>query len=318
MTSVSDADSAGAAEAPTRKALLEDAARRLAEAGLEAPRRQAEWLLGDVLGTARAGLYADLLVPVAPADAARFRQMLARRLAREPLQYVLGHANFYGLRLRVSPAVLIPRPETEVVVETALRLVAGREAPRVLDVGTGSGCMALAVARERPDADVLACDVSRDALAIARANADALALNVTLGRADVLADDFPAQLAALAGEDAVRASGDMDEADGGLFDLVVSNPPYVPDAEADALQPEVRLHEPPVALFTGNGPLRFYHALARHAPRLLRPGGVLVTETHADFADAAASVLADAGFAEATTAADLAGRPRVAWARWPH
>jgi release factor glutamine methyltransferase len=245
-----------------------------------------------------------------------------RRAAREPLQYVLGHADFYGLRLRVTPAVLIPRPETERVVERALALIADVPTPRVVDVGTGSGCIACAVAHERPTARVVGCDVSTGALAVARANADALGLPIAFGEADLTAPAFPAQVRALLGrpggpppEDA--ATGGDALSDAARFDLVVSNPPYVPDAEADALAPEVREHEPPVALFTGADPLVCYRALARHAAALLRPGGRLVTETHADYAADVAAVFRDAGLADVRTERDLAGRPRLALARRP-
>jgi release factor glutamine methyltransferase len=196
----------------------------------------------------------------------------------------------------------------------------------VVDVGTGSGCIACAVAHERPTARVVGCDVSTDALAVARANADALGLPIAFGEADLTAPAFPAQVRALLDrpgdappEDAAdgKASSDDATGDAARFDLVVSNPPYVPDAEADTLAPEVREHEPPVALFTGADPLVCYRALARHAADLLRPGGRLVTETHADYAADVAAVFRDAGLADVRTERDLAGRPRLALARRP-
>ena len=311
--------------APTRATLRRTAEARLAQAGVDSPRRTATWLLEAALSVTHAALLAMPDAPVASACAARFAALVRRRAAREPLQYVLGHADFYGLRLRVTPAVLIPRPETERVVERALALIADAAAPHVLDVGTGSGCIACAVAHERPTARVVGCDVSADALAVARANADALGVPVTFGAADLTAPDFPAQIRALdarpssaprdgATRDGATRDGATRDGAGG-FDLVVSNPPYVPDAEAGTLAPEVRDHEPPVALFTGADPLVCYRALARHAAALLRPGGHLVTETHADYAADVAAVFRDAGLADVGTERDLAGRPRLARAR---
>lgn len=276
----------------TRGALLREALDALAAAGVEDARRNAEWLLEDALGVGRAGLYGYPEAAVPPEAAARVRAGVARRAAGEPVQYVLGHADFYGLRLAVGPGVLIPRPETEEVVEAALARVAGVAAPRVLDVGTGSGCIALAVADARPDARVAACDVSPRALAVARGNAERLGLAVRFVEADVLGAAF---------------AGAVPDA----LHLLVSNPPYIPDAEREALAVEVRDHEPALALFAGDDPLRFYRALARHAPRLVRPGGHVVLEAHPDHAAAAAALLADAGFRDVHVAADLAGRPRI-------
>ena len=224
--------------------------------------------------------------------------MAERRASGEPVQYVLGHADFFGLRLDVSPAVLIPRPETEELAEHALALVDGVAAPWVLDVGTGSGALALAVKHRRPDAVVFAVDVSEAALAVAAANARRLGLDLALVHADArrpgLADRIPA-----------------------VFDLVVSNPPYVPDAERATLQAEVR-REPELALFVPDAdPLVFYRALAGHAGRLLRPGGRLAAETHAEHGAAVRELFAAAGFADAELRQDLAGRDRIVSARQP-
>ena len=232
---------------------------------------------------------------VAQEDADCVLAMMTRRAGGEPIQYILGQAAFYGLRLRVTPDVLIPRPETEQVVEKALRLIRVVEAPRVLDVGTGSGCIALAIRHERPDARVYACDLSEAALHVAAANAAAHRLGVSLLHADVLAPDFAAHVP------------------GGL-DLLISNPPYVPDAEASTLAPEVAQHEPALALFTGGDPLRFYRALARQATALLAPEGLLLCETHMDYAPHVRRVMADVGLRDAVVEHDLAGRPRMAWA----
>ncbi|MFN3597415.1 MAG: peptide chain release factor N(5)-glutamine methyltransferase [Rubricoccaceae bacterium] len=283
----------------TRLSLITSAADRLAGAGIEDARRTAEWMLEDVLGLSRTGLVAGLHEPVSGTAAGAFEALVARRLAREPVQYVLGHADFFGLRLYVSPAVLIPRPETEELVEDVLRRLAFTDHPWVLDVGTGSGAIALAVKHQRPDAEVFACDVSEAALAVARDNAERLGLDVTFCHADALTPAFA---------DGVPAT----------FHAVVSNPPYVPAAEAPTLEPEVRDFEPSAALFVPDAdPLVFYRALAGHAPRLLRPGGHLVCETHADYGSAVRDLFAEAGLCKATIRRDLAGRERIAAGVWP-
>lgn len=277
----------------TYRALVREAIRRLAEAGVEAPQREAEWLACEALGCSRVHLLAYSERLAAPEQAAALAAFVARRRQGEPVQYIVGHTDFFGLRMQVSPAVLIPRPETEQVVEAALVRIAGTPAPRVLDAGTGSGCIALAIQHRRPDAAVAACDLHADALAVAERNAAALGLAVRFFEADVLAEDF------------------TDRAPGGL-DLLISNPPYVPDAEAPELAPEVREHEPHAALFSGPDPLRFYRALMQHARQLLAPGGHLVFETHADHGEAVWRLLEAEGFSGAVLQNDLAGRPRIA------
>ena len=276
--------------------LLREATQTLEAAAVPAPRRAASWLLGDVLGCSPAHLVAYADRPATPAQAQALAALVARCLRREPVQYILGYADFYGLRLRVTPDVLIPRPETEQVVEAALEMLAERVRPRVLDVGTGSGCIALALKHERPDADVFACDLSEAALRIARANAEAHHLAVALARADVLASDFSHPVP-------------------GPFDLIISNPPYIADNEAETLEPEVRDYEPHLALFAGDDPLRYYRALADQAPVLLAPGGLLVFETHAYHADAVCNLLVEAGFLGVHLKRDLAGHPRIVTAR---
>jgi len=283
----------------TRRALLDDALRQLDAAGIDDARRTAEWIVEDVTGATRAAIYAHPETVVEPAEEALVRRYVARRAAGEPVQYVLGHADFYGLQLVVTPHVLIPRPETETVVEEALRRIAGHEAPWVLDVGTGSGAIALAVKQERPEAEVFAVDVSREALAVAAGNAERLGLAVTFVQADALRPAFVGDVAP-------------------TFDLVISNPPYVPEAERPELQVEVRDHEPATALFVADAdPLVFYRALAGHAERLLKPGGWLVAETHADHGDGVRQLWADAGLEEAAILPDLAGRDRIAVGRRP-
>lgn len=282
---------------PTRHALLSKSARRLADAGVENARREAEWLLADVLDEGRAGLYAHARQSVAPAKAQRFRALVRRRAEGEPLAYVLGHTDFFGLRLAVSPAVLIPRPETENVVEEALRRLEGVRQPKILDAGTGSGCIALALASKRPDAEVHACDVSREALAVARANADACELDAHFFRADMRAEAFP------------------EKSPAGL-DLLISNPPYVPDTEQAALPEAVRDHEPGVALFSGSDPLCFYRALVKGAPQMLAPGGHLVLEAHAGHAGAVATLLREGGLEAVAIEQDTFGKERIVAGDW--
>ena len=276
----------------TRLSLLDQAVQRLDAAGRSAPRRTAEWLLTEVLQCDRAQIYARPERPVSPEAEQRFEQMVARRVQGEPLQHILGYASFRDLRLRVSPDVMVPRPETEVVVDRARACIEGIETPRVFDVGTGSGCIALALKHERPDAVVYACDVSRDALAVARANAREHDLDVHLFAADALAGNGP----------------------GGVpsdLDLLVSNPPYIPTSEADSLPPVVREYDPDVALVAGDDPLCFYRALVDWARALCIPGGAVVFETHASYADAVEALLCREGLTDVQVEKDLSGRPRV-------
>jgi release factor glutamine methyltransferase len=281
----------------TQHAVLQAAVRELEAAGIDHARRNAEWLLAAVLDCSRAALYAYPERPMSAADRTRFQDMIARRTRHEPLQYIIGHEEFYGLRMQVTPDVLIPRPETEELVERVLGLIDGRPAPRVLDVGTGSGCIALAIQHERPDATVMACDVSAEALAVARRNAQAHGLDVDLREADLLSDAFAMQLP-------------------GTFDVVVSNPPYIPDDEAPTLSSEVRDHEPAQALFTGGDALRFYRALIAHAPALLAEEGWLALELHTDYAEAVGGLFNASMWSSVTIHEDLSGRPRMVLARY--
>ncbi|WP_420454206.1 peptide chain release factor N(5)-glutamine methyltransferase [Rubrivirga sp.] len=281
----------------TRRALLDDAVARLQASGVEDARRTAEWIVLEATGATRAAIYARPDVVVDPAECALAHRYVVRRATGEPIQYVLGHTDFYGLRMTVTPDVLIPRPETEEVVEEALRRIRPRAAPWVLDVGTGSGAIALAVATERPDAEVFAVDVSPGALVVARANGDRLGAAVKFLEADVLLPSFAAEVPP-------------------AFDLIVSNPPYVPQAERAGLQREVRDHEPATALFVPDGdPLVFYRALAGHAEHLLRPGGWLVAETHADLGRDVVALWRRSGLDAVEVLPDLAHRDRIAVGR---
>jgi release factor glutamine methyltransferase len=272
--------------------LLADAARRLAEAGVDSPRVDAELLLAHALGVGRTAL---LTLDAVPADAdARFAALVGQRADRVPLQHLTGRAPFRHLELAVGPGVFVPRPETEQLAGWALGRLAGLTAPVVVDLGTGSGALALAIAQEHPGARVTA--VERDPVAVewTRANAAARAA----------AGDTPVTV----------VDGDMTdpallrELDGGV-DVVVSNPPYVP--EGARLPREVAEHDPALALWGGPDGLDVVRGLLRTAARLLRPGGALGIE-HADQQGTAlpALVRAHGGWTGVEDHPDLAGRPR--------
>jgi release factor glutamine methyltransferase len=270
--------------------VLRKTSEHLAAKDVEGSRLEAERLLAHALGMERVELYMHHDRPLTDGGLDAARGLVARRAAGEPLQYVLGEWGFRRLTLRVDGRALIPRPETEVVVERCLALIAGREAPRVLDVGTGSGAIALAIADEHRGACVTAIDVSEEALALARANAVHTGLAVELRRHDLF-DGLP----------------------GDGWDLVVSNPPYVREEELSSLPNDVVEWEPGVAL-VGRG---HTEAVVREAGRVLDPGGALVLEVHEDAADAVASLLERHGFVDVRTTADLTGRDRVVEGRSP-
>jgi release factor glutamine methyltransferase len=261
------------------------AASYLGRHGVEAPRQTAEALLMYFLGTDRAGLYARS-EGLDTRTARLFGRALCQRCHGVPLQYLVGEQQFLDLVLGVAPGVFVPRPETEIVVERAAETLHGRELPVVVDVGTGTGAIALAIKRLRPDARVLATDVSEEAVAVARANASRLALEVEVLRGDLL-DPLPVGLR-------------------DRMDLVVSNPPYVTREEYEDLPPEVRA-EPFEALVGGTD---VHRRLAEDAPGWLRPGGWLVVEIGAVQGAEVAGLLRQ-GFEAVEILPDLAGRDRI-------
>jgi release factor glutamine methyltransferase len=278
----------------TAAALVAEAARTLAAAGVDAPEWDAERLLRHVLGWDRAALLARPGHVVPGPERERLRVLVRRRASREPLQYILGTQAFWKHDFLVTPAVLIPRPETELLLEVALDLVRDVEAPVIVDVGTGSGCVALSIAAEREDAEVHATDVSGPALHVARQNARRLGLE---GRVTF-------------------HEGHLLEPVGGLeVQLVVSNPPYVDPSERDSLAPEVRDHEPALALFPPGDALAVYRRLVPAAARALRPGGALAVEISPALSGGVQALFREAGFLEPKVHEDLAGRPRVVRAR---
>ena len=267
--------------------------RALAQASL-AP-LDAQVLLAHVLGRGRAWLLAHATEPLAPADADAFFNLAARRRSGEPIAYLTGRREFWGLALAVDVSVLIPRPETETLVECALRRLPIDRALRVLDLGTGSGAIALALAHERPRATIVATDISEAALEIARQNAEQLGLrNVEFARSDWYASDT----GALAG----------------LFDAIVSNPPYVPAGDPHLAEGDVR-HEPLFALTSGRDGLDALRTIVADAGKHLVPGGSLVVEHGYDQATAVRALLEQAGFADLEFLRDLSGISRVAAGR---
>jgi release factor glutamine methyltransferase len=273
---------------------LTTAAETLARAGVPSPRADAEWLLAGLLGEGRAALALRLDRALDGDVARRYHAAVRRRAAREPLQRILGWEAFRGVRVCLTPDVLVPRPETEMLVEWSLALV---PAPSlVLDVGTGSGCIACAVAAERPAARVIAVDASPAAALVARGNAVRLGLGE---RVRVVATDLLT---------ALRHAG---------ADLIVANLPYVPTPALDALSPEVREHEPRAAVDGGPDGLREIRRLVASAAAALTRGGVLVLETLGGTqTPAVAALMRTAGFTEVTTRGDLTGVERFVAGRW--
>jgi release factor glutamine methyltransferase len=269
----------------------------LEAAGLPSARVDAEWLLAGLLGLGRVAARLEL-GETAPAPLAeRYARAVSRRARREPLQRILGWEEFRGVRMRLTDSVLVPRPETETLVEWALALLPAPGPRRLLaiDVGTGSGCIACALASERADLDVVAIDVSPAAAAVARENVRALDL---AGRVTVVAADL------FAGLRDIRA------------DLIVSNPPYLPSALMPELPPEVRIHEPRLALDGGSDGLAVIRRIATAARPYLRPSGALVVETAGgDQTSAAATLLRAAGWDQVAVRGDLVGIERFVGGR---
>lgn len=260
------------------------------EKGIESSRRDAELLLGASVGLDRVGLYLHFDRPLEESELSAYRALVVRRARREPLQYILGETEFWSLPFSVSPAVLIPRPDTEVLVEEALRLAGGC---RILDVGTGSGAIAVALAHELAGAQVVALDISPEALAVAGSNA----------RRNGVDDRI------------TFLQGDLAHLPAGPFDLIVSNPPYIPAADVEGLMPEVRDFEPRQALVGGLDGLNPYRALASQAGSCLAPGGWLLVEVGIDQASDVQQLFADAGLKDVYCRDDYGGVPRVVGAR---
>jgi len=278
------------------KETLQAGERYLREAGVGSARLDAELLLGKVLGAGREKLYLDFDRTLQAVEERRFRELLLRRGRREPLAYILGEKEFWSLDFIVTPDVLVPRPETERLVEAALGLVNHRPkgtAMRVLDLGTGSGAIAVSLAKERSDLELWATDLSIQALEVARVNA--------------LLHDASQRIRFRAGD----LFGPVEELRD-WFHVLVSNPPYVTQSEIDNLPPEVREWEPRLALCGGSDGLDFYRRVIQEGPLYLVRDGFMALEISADMAKAVSGLFAAAGcYSTPSVYQDLAGRDRV-------
>ena len=241
------------------------------EKGIPNPRHDAEYLLASILKCPRIDLYLKHDREISTLHRTQYKELIQRRARREPLQYILGTQDFWKLTLKVTPDVLIPRPETELLVEAALKILQQNAAtnPTILDIGTGSGCIALTLAQEIPNSQVIATEISKPALAIAQANAASLDLK---DRVHFVLTDLTSTLAW--------------QAEGRCFDIIISNPPYIARTEFPSLQPEVRDFEPRVALDGGEDGLDFYPRIFQDAQILLAEGGWLLLEMGEGHADA--------------------------------
>lgn len=295
------------------RAALRQAMARLRQAQVPSATLAAELLLMHAIGRDRAWMYAHPENLLTPAEVQEFAELVERRAAGEPTQYLTGKQEFWGLEFEVTPAVLIPRPETEHVVEVALerlgeergiqidmRTGAPSPALRIADVGTGSGCIAVALAHELPHARIFATDISEDALDVARRNA---ARHAVSDRIHFLRTDLLSELL----ERSQESTGEVHR-----FDLIVSNPPYVARNEARELPREVRDHEPPAALFGGPTGIELYQRLIEQAAGLLAPRGILVLELGYNCADEVRAILSrQRVWVNVSLTNDLAGIPRV-------
>jgi len=279
--------------------LLKTTADYFVTKAVDEPRLSSELLLGRVLLKSRLQLYLDHDQVLSREELDQFRTLCRERLDGRPVQYITGEQFFYGLPFQVDERVLIPRPETELLVEHALELLGtimpdGAPEPTLLDIGTGSGCIAVTLAKLSPSLRVVAVDVSPDALAVARLNAakHGVESQVLFIQADMFEPYFAAKLPAVP------------------YDLIISNPPYIPRVEWEGLQREVRQFEPEIALTTTHG-IECYQAIMAVAPSLLRSGGVLTFELHADGAAAVSAMMIAQGFTDLIVTKDYSGFDRI-------
>ncbi len=298
-----------ARKTPSSAHVLSEATSFLATHGIPTPRLDAEVLLSHILGMSKTALYTHLHTPLGTPDDNAFWHKIVRRAKREPLQYITGVQEFWSLDFLVDPRVLIPRPETELVLEVGLELLGDPAAVsaqstkqswqqpiQILDLGTGSGCIAIALATQLPQTQFWACDVSCDALTVARENARRHKVDdrITFMHADMtdMHDGLENRLS--------------------NFDLIVTNPPYITQSDLTTLQPEVRDWEPRLALDGGQDGLDFYRRLLQNCPMLLRPGGWLVMETGHDQSESIRRMAeAQPTLTDCSVRHDYAGLPRV-------
>lgn len=273
----------------------------LAEKGIESPRLNAELMLASALSCDRIDLYTRFDRPLVREELDRYKALLRRRVKHEPLQYILGHVDFYGRRFLVRPGVLIPRPETEHIVEVTLALMkkTGIQSPRILDVGTGSGCIAITLAAEIESAAVTAIDVSTEALKIAAKNVGQYSMNgnITVREVDIL-------------DTGTEIPG------AGEYDFVVSNPPYIPRNEWDLLAEEIRLYEPKYALTDEADGFTYIKRLAALAPGLLKKDGWLICEIGYNQFENAKLIFSSRGACEIQCWNDLSGIQRIIGGSW--
>jgi release factor glutamine methyltransferase len=243
---------------PTLKELLDEGCRQLKDAGIANPRLAVEVMLRFLLGLRRVDLYLKEAMPVPPDTEREFRVMIDRKLRHEPLQYIIGETEWFGLKIKCCPSALVPRPETEIVVERALELITDLKEPLIADIGTGTGCIAIAIALSQTDARVVATDISPDALLLAGVNVShhQVETRVALRLGDLFEPLEP----------------------NAVFDLIISNPPYISKSEYSTLMPEVRDYEPQVALVAGKDGLAAIRSLINGVHLYLKTGGLLVFE----------------------------------------
>ncbi len=277
--------------------LLRETEAYFVKKGIASARLDAELLLSHCLQKDRVHLYTDFECPVDDDELRRFRELVKRRAAREPVAYILGNKEFWSIDLKVTPDVLIPRPETEVLVEEALGVLQQRQSSqRVLDIGTGSGAIAVALAKEVPSVSVVGVDISSAALTVAGENAMRNGLQGSVGL--------------------VCGDGAGPFRDKGIFDMIVSNPPYIPEADMQHLQPEVRQYEPRAALCGGSEGLDFYTSWIQHFPDYLAPDGWVMLEIGSDQARAVAKLFEETGvYRDIRVVQDYARLDRVVVAR---
>jgi len=275
--------------------LLQEGTTKLQDGGIAEPRLNAEWLLSNLLRKRRAELYIDELEkPTNSEVVTKFRALIERRLQQEPLQYLTGETEFMSLPFKVTPAVLIPRPDTEILVEHTLQAIPPEKAIKILDIGTGCGNIAISLAHYRPQVAIVAVDVAPEAIRLAKENAkiNKVEKQIRFLVADVLSENFVAQFDS-------------------KFDFVVSNPPYISEKEFSALPIEVRQFEPAIALQGGDDGLTFHRRIAMVTSELLTSGGQLFLEVGYNQSQMVQRILKKSGFCSIKTFQDLAGIERV-------
>jgi release factor glutamine methyltransferase len=284
--------SAASALSSTLASVISATAARLKEHGIDSATSEAEQILSHVLRQPRHQLHLNSRLALTEKQSHKVQHIVERRCTREPLQYILGTAEFYGLEIDCTPAALIPRPETELLVETVIKLAKNFPAPRILELGAGTGCIALALAAHLQEAKILATDISKDALLLARRNAERLELShrVSFLRKDML------------------DSNSLDDIE--QQHLIVSNPPYVLESERADLQPEIRDWEPEAALYVEGDGLKFYRAIVGLAQRRLTPDGFVAVEMASQRAEQIAEVFTNEGLAAQEIVKDYNGQQR--------